>query len=905
MTAGSDRAETAAPSPRDLVTGAEEAAWTDPVAALTLLEEAITPLMRRSEPATAARASYLRARLLSDQGHYDEALGAIRTARRDWLVAGNELEALRTDLGTGTVLIEVGDHQQAIDVSERLLESLDAAPGSDPTLRRTIVAGAHGNIGNAHTLMGNHRLSLQNYDVAANLFAALGRTEMQAQMDANGAIAMIKLGMAHRAVAQLRRAREVLLDLEHNLAAAKTLPDLAEAQLLLGQPFEANRTLVEAEAELEQLHAVPELARLQLVRAQALSEMGLRDDAHRQAHAAADTFRALNMLAEGGEAARLAGLMALELQDRETAASELSTAERLSNAANDKSSLARTWLLQGHLAAVNGRDQEARTLGERALSRFLTTEQGADTAEAHLYLAHHALDPDEAAEHLASASAIIDRLDLPLLGLRRDLVAAHLAAQRGDLTEAARILETAFAHQRSELVSAGGHELYLRASTGLSQIVDQLIHVLVRSGTDADTIRAWQFATRASRSLLTRLGSISAEARATTSAQGPDGPATEVWHKLSDLYDEYAAHESRREVLGGRIRDLQHRTIRHYLLQLQVPPNPDPAVAPVPEYPVLHFHVTGADVIAFVLRDGYADARILTGAAEECRDLVRQWRSECARMAAVTEHRDSPAESADVDALLRAFGEVLLEPLRDLLADLEGEALQVNPHRHLHAVPFEALPFDGATLGDTVALWFSPGRSAHGGDATAPDRRSPRVLAVPDDVAPEIGAEARAIADGAPGAAVHVGEAATADTLLSSDLRGGLLHLACHGEFHDPHPVFSRVRMADRWVTGAEMTGLDLTDSDVILSCCDLGRASDVHTEALGFTWSLFVAGARSVVACNWSVDDGSTALFMKSLHVHLGSGAGLAQAVDLARRDVRRAFPHPYHWAPFRYFCS
>jgi CHAT domain-containing protein len=61
-------------------------------------------------------------------------------------------------------------------------------------------------------------------------------------------------------------------------------------------------------------------------------------------------------------------------------------------------------------------------------------------------------------------------------------------------------------------------------------------------------------------------------------------------------------------------------------------------------------------------------------------------------------------------------------------------------------------------------------------------------------------------------------------------------------------------------------------------------------------------AGAGSVLASLWPVDDRATAQLMERFHRGLASGesevAALAQAQRAALRDARTA--HPFYWAGF-----
>ena len=323
----------------------------------------------------------------------------------------------------------------------------------------------------------------------------------------------------------------------------------------------------------------------------------------------------------------------------------------------------------------------------------------------------------------------------------------------------------------------------------------------------------------------------------------------------------------------------------------------------VPETPVLQFHVLGADIVVFVIREGGVQARVLRHASADVAGLLQEWQTECSRMRSVSGGAAlEPLSGVD---LMHAFYKTLIEPVADLLADLEGEPLMVVPHQHLFGVPFEAIDCEGIAFSEQYSAFYCAGTAADGSPPPAVEPRGLAVFAVPDGIAPQIEDEARAIAGLVPDADVLLGNDATAAAFVDHAVGKDVVHIACHGEFREGNPLFSGIRLADRWMTGAEVMSIDLHGTMVILSACDAGRSSDVHIEPVGLVWAFLAAGARSVIAAKWAVDDAAGAVFMTQLHGHLAHGLHPRQAVDLARREVRSQFPHPYYWAAYRYICS
>jgi CHAT domain-containing protein/Tfp pilus assembly protein PilF len=87
----------------------------------------------------------------------------------------------------------------------------------------------------------------------------------------------------------------------------------------------------------------------------------------------------------------------------------------------------------------------------------------------------------------------------------------------------------------------------------------------------------------------------------------------------------------------------------------------------------------------------------------------------------------------------------------------------------------------------------------------------------------------------------------------------------------------------------------------VVLSGCEsaLGRATQGEG-VLGFSTAFFAAGARSVVASIWEVDDRATADLMEAFYDGLARGEPVAAALRSAQVGMRTRRPHPFYWAGF-----
>jgi len=155
---------------------------------------------------------------------------------------------------------------------------------------------------------------------------------------------------------------------------------------------------------------------------------------------------------------------------------------------------------------------------------------------------------------------------------------------------------------------------------------------------------------------------------------------------------------------------------------------------------------------------------------------------------------------------------------------------------------------------------------------------------------------------------------ASRETLDSLDLaQYSILHFATHGFFDPKRPehsgfVLSTVdlmgRRQDGFITMPDVYRLHAPVDLVVLSACRTGLGEDVKGEGLiGLTRGFMYAGASSVVASLWNVDDEATAELMKNFYANmLQKGMRPAEALRSAQNTLREnpAWQSPHYWAGF-----
>ena len=129
----------------------------------------------------------------------------------------------------------------------------------------------------------------------------------------------------------------------------------------------------------------------------------------------------------------------------------------------------------------------------------------------------------------------------------------------------------------------------------------------------------------------------------------------------------------------------------------------------------------------------------------------------------------------------------------------------------------------------------------------------------------------------------------------------GVVHLACHGMFRADNPMFSSLKLHDGWLTAADVLQLDLRGALVVLSACESARNEVLAgDELIGLARGFIGAGAATLVASLWLVQDETTAWLMEKYYDLLGDGVGRAAALRSAQLALKERYPHPYYWAPF-----
>lgn len=134
-----------------------------------------------------------------------------------------------------------------------------------------------------------------------------------------------------------------------------------------------------------------------------------------------------------------------------------------------------------------------------------------------------------------------------------------------------------------------------------------------------------------------------------------------------------------------------------------------------------------------------------------------------------------------------------------------------------------------------------------------------------------------------------------------------LLHIACHGDYHNDNSLFSGLLLEEGFLTTLDVFGLRLQTSLVTLSACQTGRSkSGGGDELLGLMRAFFSAGTVSLLMTLWPVSDESTILWMERFYRLIKMGKTKGEALQMAQIEFLSGggntyqYRHPFFWAPF-----
>lgn len=808
------------------------------------------------------------------QSRFDEAAECGKRALEDFRAAGESVLAGRAQNNLG--IIERMRDRPAEAIGHFVLAEEALAPYPP------LLAHVRNNLAEAYLDLDRFGDAESAFRRALDAFREAGASRHAGIVLGNLADLSSRQGRLHEALALFEEARRILGEAAAPGDAARLAIEHAEVLLTLGELERASESLREAIPTLESHSMAAEVARGKLAMGRVLARLG-DSAATGWLSAAADGFAALSNATGRARALAQIASVASAAGDHEHAISILTEARA---AVSDRPATT-AWidLLTAQSELQNANALRAATLSDAAASR--AEEMGVLPLAADL---------------LQTAGRAWTKLGSSAEAAGRFRQAVRLSERSRGVLQADRF-RTAFVADRTTIWE----------DCASAVLDDQAPGALDEAFSLIESVR--------SRGLL---GVIAGGAKPGEN-QGPEEVIAElsrIGTELESLYSRaqelVESAESRERVLAAiRLREsaaerlsIRLESTSDFGGYLAAPISLEQARAGVPEDGGLVVFFTELDRLSAIVitrRDVRMSRRFETTAAVRAQLEAFQFQVGRALARGLPGGERGRALVRDAELELSTLSRMLMEPLR-----LDSNRLAVVPTGVLHAVPFSALEMNGRQLLDTGALGVVPSASVlsrlplqSGGGAL--------VVGCADAAAPRAEQEAHDVAVSLSEATIVTGAAATRRAFCEHSAGRGLVHFAGHARFVSGNPSASGLRLADGWLTAAEIARLRWPGAAVVLSGCDTGRASVVGgDEAMGLSRAVLAAGATSVTTSLWPVHDQSASNMMASAYRHVyaamvpssGNSPKWADGLRRAQKEMRAQGAHAAAWAPFITVC-
>ena len=275
----------------------------------------------------------------------------------------------------------------------------------------------------------------------------------------------------------------------------------------------------------------------------------------------------------------------------------------------------------------------------------------------------------------------------------------------------------------------------------------------------------------------------------------------------------------------------------------------------------------------------------------------------------------------DDGGALKTLYEVVIAPISHLI---KGDELIIVAHGSSFIIPYAALVDQHSKyLSETLRIRLAPSLTCLKLLAECPEWRhsTSGALLVGDPWVETVRIDREKLPQ-LPGAEKEVkmigqilnivpltGKDATKEQVLSRLNPVSLIHIAAHGQTENGEIILSPNRASvvrpeeeDFLLTMADVLGAKLHAKLVVLSCCHSGQGPIKAEGVVGIARAFLGAGARSVIATLWAINDEATLEFMRHFYGHLVAGQSASKALHQAMKCLRESeqYKAVKHWAPF-----
>jgi CHAT domain-containing protein len=854
-----------------------------------------------------------------------EALRDAAAAREVFIRYGKLLRAGQIDVNAAIINYELGQYDQALRLFDRAIETY-ALQGEGVDL---YIARARGNKAITLAAQGRFREAVALHELARATFAnhrsqevAVAREELNiAQISAAQGHYSQALLLFNRSratfqnhtmqleaaeVAQqtcvcllrLNRAQEAYElagetvtyfrnspSNRHNLA--HSLMYQAEAALLKGDLRDADEKLREAGVILEEIGFMGLAARVRLLQAELYFAQGQIAASLREARYVADVFAEQEALPQLARASLLQARIAFIQGDISTARDLCIQALDIARGQGLLDLKCRCDALLGQIAEQSGDLDAAARYYDQAI-------EGIDEVQGHLVL-------DERSSFLEDKSEIYQR-------------AVILALKRGSKDQALIYVEKAKSRVLGDYLR-NNIDIRLRAGDKAGEaILEDLARLREEQAWFSSIVYETENEANLSDTAIIRIRSMK------------PGQARQEMQKRERKIEQLLEQMQLRLAgdLVARPRSQWGDSLVSSLLRY---PQSTPGVATdgsggiQPQSLLLEYYLAGQDLYLFQLGRGTIEVHCVEGAVPQIERLLALWRVNLDLVVQASATHDYSSGFSGLRenclGLLERLYRLLLAPVADLLPTYTH--LTIVPYGMLHYLPFHALYNGQQFLAERLHISYLPAvalldvcqQRAQRVKARGMNLANSLVMGLSDGGRLSFAVREAEVVARRLGARSVLNETATTALLREIAPVCPIVHIAAHGLFRLDAPNFSSIKLADRQLSTIEVFNLDLSSCSLVtLSACETGRASiGGGDEVMGLGRGFLYAGAASLLATLWKVDDASSAELMEIFYQALLSGYTKAAALASAQRAfLARArtsghsyYMHPYFWAAFQ----
>ncbi len=278
--------------------------------------------------------------------------------------------------------------------------------------------------------------------------------------------------------------------------------------------------------------------------------------------------------------------------------------------------------------------------------------------------------------------------------------------------------------------------------------------------------------------------------------------------------------------------------------------------------------------------------------------------------------------------ILQQLFMLLFHPVKDYV---QGNKLIIVPDEHLFFAPFSSLVDEnGCSLSQSYSTQITPSlhtlkssmqRSCDSDIGFALFVGNPTVgkvwlneeVLTPIDL-PSATEEVKCLSklfDARP----LLGPAAKKVAVLQLLSEASIIHIAAHGEPNRGEIMLapnsppgqlglSFTKPESYLLTQRDITNKSLQARLVVLCCCHTGRGEISSEGVIGITRAFLAAGARSVLAALWPINDEATKVFMEKFYKELCNEISVCEALRRTMNDFQRHEQEEFRairiWAPF-----